>query len=470
MPEREKISGNHKKFSAAAGECYSPVPMKTLLLTLVLIQSFSAFAGPMLELTNAETLSAYIEKTGFNGVVLVGLENKTLFKKAYGYRNFITKEPLTTDDRFQIGSNTKQFVSAALLKLQEEGRLSIDKSVIEYLPQYKSKIPTEITIRDILNHTSGITNFTDHKEFWENLDPDKILTLDDLIEFTLQYPLDFEPRTKWNYSNSGYVIAGKIIEEVTGESWHEFIKKTFLLPLQMNNTGYAEKFESVSNVYPHIKDEKGEIVPYAGLNLSWALSAGAMYSTVDDLFKWTAIYSESHLLSEASKADMQRPFKENYGLGLMIQPYGQDLHINHGGRTIGFVSKISYLKNSKISVIKLDNTDGTTGGIPELLMNFYTRGKALVVKLDRIEMPADKLQDYAGRYTAGNFEVNIFVKNEKLFLQPNDGQPAYELTANDEDSFNLGGFAGEEFIRDSNGKISGLNHYQNGYKSQFLRQ
>lgn len=465
---------NYKRRSRLDREVVMSVPMKTLSLIALWLSSFSVFAGPMTEIKSTDSLSAYIRKSGFNGVVLVGVqkgrEKEVLFKKAFGYKNLNTGEPLTTADRFQIGSNTKQFVSAALLKLQEQGRLSLNDSVIQYLPQYKNKIQADITIRDLLNHTSGLTNYTDKKEFWENPEPEKILTFDDLIEFTLKYPLDFEPRSQWKYSNSGYIIAGKIIEELTGESWDQFIKNTFLIPMNMNDTGYTERFESVSEVNPHIKNESGEIIPYKGYNLSWALSAGALYSTVDDLFKWTSIYSDSPLLSEDSKAEMQTPFKEFYGLGILNQPYFQDQHINHGGRTVGFVSKLSFLKKAGLSVIRLDNIDGSVGGISELLMNYFTSGKALVVKLEKIQVPSEKLQDYSGRYKAGNFELNVFVKNDKLFLQPNDGQPAYELTANDTDSFNLGGFAGEEFIRDSSGKITKLFHYQNGHTSQFERQ
>lgn len=446
-------------------------PMKTVFFTLaVLLSSWSAFAGPMTEISSIESLSAYIQKSRFNGVVHVARKNVILYKKAFGYKNLESKIPLVTTDRFQIGSNTKQFVAAALLKLQEEGRLDLNDSVIQYLPQYKDKIRADITIKDVLNHTSGITNFTDRKEFWENVEPEKFLTLDDLIEFTLNYPLDFEPRSKWKYSNSGYIIAGKILEVLTGESWDQYIKKAFLIPMNMNDTGYESRFDSVSEVYPHIKDEKGEIVPFKGLNLTWALSAGAMYSTVDDLFKWTSIYTDSPLLNEASKTEMQTPFKEYYGLGILIRPYQNDLHINHGGRTVGFVSQISYLKKAGLSVIKLDNTDGSVGGISELLMTFFTSGKALVVKLDKFDVSPEKLLEYSGRYAAGNFEFNIFVLKDKLYLQPNDGQPAYELTANDTDSFSLMGLAGEEFIRDSSGKITGLLHTQNGHTSQFVRK
>lgn len=425
----------------------------------------------MVELTTTESLSAYISQSGFNGVVLAGKDKSILYKQAFGYKNLTSKIPLTINDRFQIGSNTKQFVAASILKLQEEGRLSLEDSVTKYLPQLSSLAnPVDIKIRDILNHTSGITNFTDHREFMEILEKDKIFTLDDLIDFTLRFPLDFEPRANWKYSNSGFVIAGKIIEQVTGESWDQYIKRNFLDPMQMTNTGYDAFFNKVSDVSAHMADKNGDLVVDDSFNLSWALSAGALYSTVDDLFKWTAIYSDSDLLSEKSKTDMQTPFQKNYGLGLMIQPFRNDLNINHGGRTPGFVSSVSYLKKSHLSIITLDNIDGQVKGTTNLLMNYFTDGKALAVKPDKFAIDPDKLQDYVGTYAAGDFEVKVFIADQKLFLQPNDGQPPYELTANDKDSFNLGGFAGEEFVRESGSEITGIIHYQNGRTTHFIRK
>lgn len=444
----------------------------TLRLTIFLtslVLSLAAYAGPMADLETLEDLNRYIEKSGFNGVVLVAKDQSILFKKAYGWRNLEEKSPLSAQDRFQIGSITKQFVAASVLKLQEEGKLSLDDSLTTYLPEYKNKIPDEITIRDILNHTSGITNFTDHPEFWQNLDPSKILSLDEIIDFTLQFPLDFAPKTQWRYSNSGYIFAGKIIEAITGESWDRYIDSHFLAPLGMKDTGYVEQFETVSQVYPHIKNE-GVLVPFRGFNLSWALSAGGLYSTVDDLLKWISLYSDSTLLSPESKRLMQTPFKNNYGLGLMITPFGNDININHSGKTPGFSSNISWLKQSHLSVIRLDNIDGQVAGISELLMNYFTFGKARVVKLERISVTPEKLQEYVGTYSLGGFEMKLFLEKGTLFLQTNDGQPPYELAANDVDSFSLLGLAGEEFIRDAGGKITGLIHYQNGRSSQFIKK
>ena len=318
-----------------------------------------------------------------------------------------------------------------------------------------------IKIKDILNHTSGITNYTNHEEFWKDLDYNKILTLDDIIEFTLKYPLDFTPRSKWNYSNSGYIMAGKIIEALTGKSWDQYIKDNFLIPLQMDNTGYSEYFDQVSDVSGHI-NQNDELAQFSELNLSWALSAGALYSTVDDLNKWMDIYELSPVLSNESIRQMQTPFLANYGLGLEILPFYSDIKISHGGRTIGFVSQLSYLKNSKLKVITLDNVDGAFSQINELLLTFYSQGKATAIKFTPYNLDPQMLNDYVGKYKSSSMEFDVFVENGNLFLKPNDGQPAYLLKANDKDSFNLEGFAGEEFIRNEKNIVVGIKHYQGG--------
>jgi CubicO group peptidase (beta-lactamase class C family) len=438
-----------------------------ILLILSGLVSLNAFAGPMIDITTNDLLSAYIKQSGFNGVVLVAKDHSTLFKQAFGTKNIESNIPLTVNDRFQIGSNTKQFVSASLLKLQEEGRLSLEDSVISYLPQLK--IPSDIKIRDILNHTSGITNYTNHPEFSQYFDDEKISTLDDLIDFTMKFPLDFEPRTNWNYSNSGYIIAGKIIEQVTGETWDQFIKETFLNPMGMTNTGYSDFFDKVSDVSGSVFN-KGRYEKIDFFNMSWALSAGALYSTVDDLLKWTAIYSDSDILSENSKADMQKPFMKNYGLGLKLLRFRDDVQIYHDGRTPGFVSTISYFKKSHLSIITLDNIDGHIKSTLPLLSNFFTDGKVQAVKLDHVILDPEKFKDFVGKYSAGKFEVDITIVDQKLFLKTNDDQPAYEMIANDIDSFNVEGFAGEEFVRDSESKITGFIHYQNGGTTRFIRK
>lgn len=440
---------------------------KLMLSALISILSFSVFAGPMTEIKTQDELLSYIENGKFNGVVLVAKDKDVLLRKAFGYKNLNKKIPLSLSDKFQIGSNTKQFVAASILKLQEEGKLSINDEITDYLPnlvQYEG-----IKIKDVLNHTSGIPNYTDIEKFWKNVSEDKVLSLDDIISFSVNYPLDFEPRTKWSYSNTGYIIAGKLVEKLSGKSWDQFINEIFLIPLQMNDTGYEVYFDKVSDVRGHLLDSNGSLKTTTELNLSWALSAGALYSTVDDLLKWTSIYNNSNLLSEASTKEMQTPFLGNYGLGLWVGPYKNDIMLKHGGRTPGFVSNIIELKNSKVKVITLDNIDGSSFDISSLLISFYYEGSAQALKLQSYPVTTRELKAFEGVYSANEMEIRIFLKNGSLYLQPNDGQPAYLLKCNDKDSFSLG-FAGEEFLRDDSGAVKALKHYQGGGTTIFTKK
>jgi CubicO group peptidase (beta-lactamase class C family) len=419
----------------------------------------AAWAGPVVEINNQQELNDYIAKSGFNGTVLVAKDKNVLFKKAYGYKNLETKIPLSVDDKFQIGSNTKQLVAASLLKLQEEGLLSIEDPITKYLPelvQYKG-----ITIRDILNHTSGINNFTDRPEFLVMMEANRYFSLDDIINFSLSYPLDFEVKSQWKYSNTGYIIAGKIIEVVSKKTWDGFIAENFLRPLQMDHTGYEKDFEKISDVVGHTL-ENGVLTPSLGLNLTWALSAGALYSNVDDLLKWTAIYDESMLINDASKKDMQTPFLSGYGLGLMIGPskYKEEM-LQHNGHTVGFGSNLVYFKQSKLTVITLDNVDGEKEGISNVLIDLFQTGHTVAVKLDYYEMPKETLQDFVGVYASKDFEIEVYLDQGIPYLKTK-GQRPYLLKANDKDSFNLEGFAGEEFMRNDLGSVIGLKHYQNG--------
>lgn len=423
-------------------------------------------ATPITNINSNQDLISYIANSPFNGVVLVSKDKNILLKRAFGVKNFKSNEPLTIEDKFQIGSNTKQFVAASLLKLQEEGKISLDDDVIKYLPMYPSL--KNIKIRDILNHTSGISNYTDQKEFWEMLEYNKTLSLDNIIEFTINFPLNFEPRTNWRYSNSNYIIAGKILEVVSNETWDQYIQNHFLLPLNMSNTGYNEFFEKVSDVTGY--ENEDDIPTPVQFNLSWALSAGALYSNVDDLLKWTSIYSNSSILNDTSKIEMQTPFKSNYGLGLMITKENQDTMLFHNGRTPGFNSSIAYLKNSKLAVITLDNVDGRFP-VANIIREFYSKGKATAIKYTSYPIEGEELQEYAGNFgESTGLQIKIFVQNGQLYLQTNDGQPAYKLRANDKDSFDLQGFAGEEFLRDPEGKIVSLKHYQNGHESIFPKK
>ena len=440
--------------------------MKSLLF-LICFVSFSVWAGPLQEINSREQFDSYINESQFNGVLVVKKNDTMLFAKAFGVKDFETNTSLSLNDKFQIGSVSKQFTAAALLKLQQENKLSLDDDVVKYLPQYEAF--RGIKIRDILNHSSGIANYTDQQSFWQMVDFDKTLSLEEILNFTATLAPDFSPRSKWKYSNSGYILAGRIVEVVSGQNCDQYIKANFLEPLAMNNTGYSPVFHTVSDVVGH-SSSAGVLAPVPEFNLSWALSAGALYSTAEDLLKWTDIYDRSKLLSEASKTEMQTPFLNNYALGVEVQKFNDDVKIAHGGRTPGFTTNLIYLKTSQLKIVKFDNTDTAVFDPSVVALNFFTKGNATALKLKPFTINKALLNDYTGFFGSGKMIFQLFIKNENLYLQPNDGQPPYLLIANDTDSFRLMAIAGEEFVRDQAGQITELKHYQNGNIGVYKKQ
>ncbi len=432
--------------------------MKYFLILLLLIP-FTAFAGPLQQINSQEQFNSYLSESRFNGVLLVVKQDQVLLKKAYGVKDFATNTPLTINDKFQIGSVSKQFTAAALLKLQEQKKLSIDDEVVKYLPEYPSL--KGIKIRDILNHSAGVANYTDQRNFWDLVDFTKILSLTDIADFIAPLPLDFTPTTKWKYSNSGYILAGRIVEVVSGQSWDQYIQTQFLQPLKMQDTGYAPYFSQVSDVIGYT-GQSGSLEPVQEFNMSWALSAGALYSTADDLLKWISIYDSSDLLNENSKTQMQTPFLNNYALGIDVTKSKDETKITHGGRTPGFTTTLTYLKNAKLKIVKFDNTDGTYLDPAPLALSFYTNGKVDALKVKPYPINPEVLNDYVGNYIGKTMNFKVFVKDKVLFLQPNDGQPPYPLVANDKDCFRLLGIAGEEFVRNAGNNVVELKHYQGG--------
>ena len=440
--------------------------LKSLLFFSALAVSALSFAGPMQDIKTRQELEQYLTESEFSGVIGVSQNSKLIYKKAFGLRNLNSTAPILVSDKFQIGSVTKQFVSVALLKLQQEKKLSLSDKLSKYFPNYPRA--EEVQLTDILQHVAGVKNYTDQSNFWDLVAKGQTLTLDEIINFSTQFPYDFDPKTKWKYSNTGYILAGRIIELVSGQSWDEYITEHLLKPLQLNNIGYVADFKRVSEVTGYL-DNKGSLVPGPDFNLSWALSAGALYSDIDDLLKWTQVYSDSDILTAASKAQLLATNMQNYALGLTVTTYSGDVRISHSGRTPGFSTTLSYLKNSKLAVAKLDNNDGSRVDAEPVVLRFFSAGKAQALKLKLFPIARTELNQYVGLYKSATMNFNVFIKNESLFLQPDDGQPAYQLYPNDKDSFRIMNLAGEEFLRNSEGKIVGLRHYQGGGASDFTK-
>ncbi|QEL88169.1 serine hydrolase domain-containing protein [Bacillus mycoides] len=288
---------------------------------------------------------------GFPGVLAKTSEGGKTWSYAAGVANLSSKKPMKTDFRFRIGSVTKTFTATVVLQLAEENSLNLDDSIEKWLPgviQGNGYDDKQITIRQLLNHTSGIAEYTRSKGF-NLMDTKKSYRAEELVKMGISMPPDFAPGKSWSYSNTGYVLLGILIETVTGNSYAEEIENRIIEPLELSNTFLPGN----SSVIPGTKHARGYIqldgasepkdVTY--YNPSMGSSAGDMISTADDLNKFFSYLLGGKLLKEQQLKQMLTtvPTGEaalgRYGLGIYETKLPNGVSIwGHGGSIPGFVT------------------------------------------------------------------------------------------------------------------------------------
>lgn len=367
---------------------------------------------------------------GFSGSVLVMKQNTVLLKKAYGLADREWNIPNTTDTKFRIGSITKQFTAACILQLAEQGKLSLDDKLSKYIPDFPKG--DSVTIHMLLNHTSGIASYTDQPEFahiakltW---------TTDSMILFFKTKPYNFSPGTKFQYNNSGFFLLGYIIEKVSKQSYNEYLRQHILDKLGMMNTGIDQSDTLLPLRARGYTKEKNHYVNADYISLAWPFSAGVLYSTVDDMYKWDRALYGTTILSAVSKQKMFTPGKGNYGYGVFIDSLGKHFRIVHGGGIPGFITNISRYVNDDICIIVLSNDSFDAAALADGLANILF-GVPVELPYAHKEIKIDPalLDRYIGKYKAF-LVVEVIKKGGKLYRH-RDGTPDIELKPESETKF-----------------------------------
>ncbi|MBD5799608.1 D-alanyl-D-alanine carboxypeptidase, partial [Bacillus pseudomycoides] len=311
---------------------------------------------------------------GFPGILAKTSEGGKTWGYAAGVANLITKKPMKTDFHFRIASVTKTFTATVVLQLAAENRLNLDDSIEKWLPgviQGNGYDAKQITIRQILNHTSGIAEYSRSKEadFFKNTK--KSFTAEELVKIGLSLPPDFAPGKGWSYSNTGYVLLGILIEKVTGNSYAEEIENRIIEPLELSNTFLPGN----SSVIPGTNHARGYFQPDGAIELkdvtyynpSIGSSAGDMISTADDLNKFFSSLLSGKLLKEQQLKQMLTTVPtgsaeiSGYGLGIYETKLPNGVSIwGHSGGIPGFSTFAG----------------GTLGGKHTLAVNLNSLGKA----------------------------------------------------------------------------------------------
>jgi D-alanyl-D-alanine carboxypeptidase len=347
---------------------------RLLLLAAMLFVSQSWALSPEIEARiDALAKQAIAEGVSAGLVVGVGERGSRTFERGYGLGNIEWNAPVTPDTVFRVGSITKQFAAAGVLLLAEQKKLSLDDKLAKYFPDYPRG--DEVTLRQLLNHTAGVHSYPGPTE---RTIVRTGIGVADMVKHLGSLGYDYDPGTRWEYSNSGYFLIGAVIEQVTGQSFREFARQRLFEPLGLTNTAVDSNAEIVakrSSAYFRAPARKGVYENADYIDMSVPHAAGAIRSTAGDLIKWNTALHGGRVLSAASYQEMTTPASvrggqqnAKYGLGLhLLEQQGQRV-INHEGGIEGFQSSLTYVVDLQTTVVVLANTRGGAKALADSIL------------------------------------------------------------------------------------------------------
>jgi CubicO group peptidase (beta-lactamase class C family) len=407
-----------------------------------------------------------IKPGGPGAAVLVARDGKVLFQKGYGLADVEHGLPVTARTKFRIGSISKQFTAAAILKLQEQGKLSVEDKLSKYYPDYLRG--DEVTLRHLLTHTSGIHSYTDKPGFMDSVT--KPVKPDVLVESFKKDPFDFDPGKRWSYCNSGYFLLGCIVEKVSGQSYEDFLRKSFFKPLGMKNTGVHHCDLELKNVALGYDGSPKRAVNW---DMTWAGGAGALYSTVGDLYRWNEALFHGKVLTAATLEAAFKPVKTSanqddgseagYGFGWGISKFRGASEIAHGGGLNGFTSYLLRLPDKNLTVTVMAN--GAPNTVPQSLARTtaeFCLGSELEARPKAVKVPGSALDLLAGRYDYGQAVLIVQREGSRLFAQLGL-QPRHEIFPKSENEFFWKVVDAQvAFVKGTDGRIVEAVHRQSG--------
>jgi CubicO group peptidase (beta-lactamase class C family) len=348
--------------------------------------------------------------------IAVVKDGQIVYVKAYGDAKLEPKTPASMEMRYSIGSISKQFTAAAILLLQEEGKLSLDDKVAKYVPDLTRA--NEVTIRQLLSHTSG------YQDYWPQdyvmppmLQP---TTARKIMDTWAKKPLDFEPGTKWQYSNTNYVIAGVIAEKVARMPLLKFLQERVFKPLQMTSvTDIDQERLTESDPTGYLRFALGPLRPAPKEGKGWLFAAGELAMRAEDLAKWDISIMDQKILKPASYRELgtevvlKNGVGTQYGLGVSVGSQGGRRSLSHGGEVSGFTAQNTVFPDEKVAIVVLTNQDAAsasgaiTGGIAPLL--FATNDAATPAKLEQAKRVFADLQQ-------GKVDRSLFTDNANAYF------------------------------------------------------
>ena len=359
-------------------------------------------------------------------VVIVARDGNVVFRKGYGMANLELGVPIAPEMVFRLGSITKQFTAVAILMLVEQGKLALEDDITRFLPDYPTQGHT-ITVEHLLTHTSGIKSYTSMPE-WLALRRND-LTVEELIDLFKDQPMEFAPGERWAYNNSGYVLAGAIIEKVSGQTYEQFLEQQIFEPLGMARTCYDRTARIVpGRVAGYDRSDEGfENAAY--LSMTHPYAAGALMSSVDDLQRWDEALFAHRVVKPESLQCAHTPFVLNdgtstgYGYGWGIGTYEGHAILEHGGGINGFLTFAIHLPEDRVYVAVLTNTTANDRSPDQLAIKIaaevigvpYRERETIMLDLELLDACVGVYEIYEGE------EAIVTREGDRLFIQRTGG-------------------------------------------------
>jgi CubicO group peptidase (beta-lactamase class C family) len=421
-----------------------------------------------------QVAKSYTANNAFMGTVLVTEGDRVLLDKGYGMADVEWSIANVPEAKFRLGSLTKQFTATLVLLMQQDGKLKIDDPVTKYLPD-APKTWAKVTLANLLGHTSGIPSFTDMKEFatWRM----NSHTTDEELALFKDKPLEFEPGSRFAYSNSNFEVLGAVIEKVSGKKYGDLLRDWIFEPLDMKDTGLdSDELVLPKRAEGYIPGPKGlQVARSESMSVPWA--AGSIYSTTNDLIKWELGLFGGKVLNADSLKAMTTPGKGNYGMGVFIERKDGVKVVSHGGGIEGFNTHLAYAPERQICVVVLSNVNGTAPDEMGGKLLDVVLGKSVQLAAERKPLPiaGEELAKFVGVYDlAPTFSLTVAVGAEGLTVQGTgqpaipvqygglkDGHPMFFATVVDVEI---------EFVPDASGAIGSLVLHQGGHEMPAKRK
>ncbi len=439
---------------------------KISLIVFVFLAIGAAAFGQDLNYKLDTTIQNLINEDQPGVTVLIRHQGEVIYQKGFGMANVEQGVKMEPGHVFRIGSITKQFTACAILKLEEEGKLSLKDDIKKYLPDY----PTagyEISIEHLLTHTSGIKSYTGMQKWTDEVKRKDFKPLE-LIEYFKVDSLDFKPGDRFSYNNTSYFILGYIIEKVSGMGYEDYIEKSFFEPLEMNHSFYGHSTEIIPMRVSGYEMEDGKLINAPYLSMTQPYSAGSLMSTVGDLDRWyRAVFAGKVVKPESLKKAhtsfvLNNGSETGYGYGWFLGKRLERKTIEHGGGINGSLTKDLFFPEDDLFVAVFSNNtafppDPLALKLAAVVLNVDTSKKA-------ITLPASHLKKLVGTYEfEPGFNIEVSLDSDQLMVQAT-GQSKIPVFPESETKFFLKVAEVDlEFVM-SGDEASGLILYQSGAK------